>query len=210
MRTAGSRREALSAAIEPVVDAGLALFEGLEANRIDIAILPGTYWGQAYQTVKVGQVEDLWVASPSMKLPNRVLKPHEFARYPMLEQSTGAAKNKYYEAWRAEHKFQFGKVFHTNSTTVLRELTINGFGISQLALDYVRPDIQAGRLRIVKSDPMPPPMVYGAVYRNDNRSRAVERIVELAVQTCDFTLRSSPQPGVSAKGRAGNRSRPPR
>src|SRR6218665_3278932 len=46
--------------IEPVVDAGLLLFAGLEANKIDIAIMPGTHWGKSYETVKVGQVEDLW------------------------------------------------------------------------------------------------------------------------------------------------------
>ncbi|MCW5230689.1 LysR family transcriptional regulator [Verminephrobacter eiseniae] len=179
--------------IEPVVDAGLLLFAGLEANQIDIAIMPGTHWGKSYETVKVGQVEDLWVASPSLKIPDRVLKPHEFGLYPVLEQSGGAAKNRYYEAWRAEHKFQFGRLFQTNSTTVLRQLTINGFGISQLALDYVRPDIEAGLLHIVKSDPMPPPMIYGAVYRNDNPGPAVQRIVELAVQMCDFSAGGNPR-----------------
>jgi DNA-binding transcriptional LysR family regulator len=175
--------------LEPVVDAGLTLFQGLEANKIDLVIMPGTFWGKAFTTIKVGQVEDLWMASPSLKLPKRALKPHEFALYPILEQSTGAAKNRFYESWLAEHGFTFNKVFATNSTTVLRQLTISGFGISQLALDYAQPDIDAGLLRIVRSDPMPPPMVYSAVYRKDNFSAALERLVQLAVETCDFALR---------------------
>lgn len=175
--------------LEPVVDAGLTLFQGLEANKIDLVIMPGTFWGKAFTTIKVGQVEDLWMASPSLKLPKRALKPHEFALYPILEQSTGAAKNRFYEGWLAEHGFTFNKVFATNSTTVLRQLTISGFGISQLALDYAQPDIDAGLLRIVRSDPMPPPMVYSAVYRKDNFSAALERLVQLAVETCDFALR---------------------
>jgi len=70
-------------------------------------------------------------------------------------------------------------------------LTISGFGISQQALDYVRPDIRSGLLRVVRSDPMPPPLVYSAVYRRDNASPALARIVELTVKTCDFTLRAS-------------------
>lgn len=175
--------------LEPLVDAGLTLFQGLESNRIDLAIMPGTYWGEAYATIKVGQVEDVWMASPSLKIPQRPLKPHEFALYPILEQSTGAAKNKFYAAWFEEHGFRFNKVFSTNSTTVLRQLTISGFGISQLALDYARPDIDAGVLRIVRSDPMPPPLVYSAVYRNDNFSPALERIVQLAARTCNFSVR---------------------
>ena len=177
--------------LEPVVDAGLTLFERLEANKLDLSIMPGTFWGQAFESVKVGQVDQAWIASPRLGIPQRALAPHEFADYPVIEQPAGASKNKFYEAWRAEHGFRFGKVLLTNSTTVLRELTISGFGISQLALDYVRPDIKSGVLRVVKSDPMPPPLVYSAVYRSDSLSPALARIVELAVATCDFTLRAS-------------------
>ncbi|WPG41320.1 LysR family transcriptional regulator [Variovorax sp. EBFNA2] len=177
--------------IEPVVDAGLTLFERLETNKLDLAIMPGAFWGQAFESIKVTQVEQVWIASPRLQIPARALKPHEFADYPVIEQPAGASKNRFYEAWRAEHGFRFGKVMLTNSTTVLRELTISGFGLSQQALDYVRPDIRSGLLRVVKSDPMPPPLVYSAVYRRDNVSPALARIVELAVKTCDFTVRAS-------------------
>lgn len=177
--------------IEPVVDAGLTLFERLEANKLDLAVMPGTFWGQAFESIKVTEVEQVWIASPRLQIPARALKPHEFADYPVIEQPVGASKNRFYEAWRAEQGFRFGKIMLTNSTTVLRELTISGFGLSQQALDYVRPDIRSGLLRVVKSDPMPPPLVYSAVYRRDNVSPALARIVELAVKTCDFTLRAS-------------------
>lgn len=175
--------------IEPVIDAGLSLFRGLEENKIDLVIIPGTYWGADYATVKVGQVDDYWMASPALALPERPLRPPEFANYPILEQSTGAAKNRYYESWLAEHGFKFNKVLATNSTTVLRQLAIGGFGIAQMALDYVRPDIEAGLLRIVRSDPMPPPMVYSAVYRKDDFSPALEGIIQMAVESCNFGLR---------------------
>lgn len=175
--------------IEPVIDAGLSLFRGLEANKIDLVIIPGTYWGTDYTTVKVGQVEDYWMASPFLDLPDRPLQPAEFANYPILEQSTGAAKNRYYESWMAEHGFKFNKVFATNSTTVLRQLAIGGFGIAQMALDYVRPDIDAGLLRVVRSVPMPPPMVYSAVYRSSDASPALEQMVNMAVESCNFGLR---------------------
>jgi DNA-binding transcriptional LysR family regulator len=125
--------------------------------------------------------------------------------YPILEQSTGAAKNKFYEAWLAEHGFKFNKVFATNSTTVLRELTISGFGISQMALDYVRPDIEAGLLRIVRSDPMPPPMVYSAVYRNDNFSPALERMVALGKELFDFSSRANVPAGDAVAGKPRRR-----
>lgn len=175
--------------IEPVIDAGLSLFQGLEANKIDLVIIPGTYWGANYLTVKVGQVDDYWMASPSIDLPDRPLRPEEFVNYPILEQSTGAAKNRYYESWLAEHGFRFNKVLATNSTTVLRQLAVGGFGIAQMALDYVRPDIEAGLLRIVRCDPMPPPMVYSAVYRKDNFSQALEGIIQMAVESCNFGRR---------------------
>lgn len=173
--------------LEPVVDAGMNLFEGLEANKIDLAILPGTFWGEAYKTVEVGRVEDLWMASPTLALPDRPLRPEEFAQYPVLEQSIGSAKNTFYGAWRREHGFRFKKVFATNSLTVLRALTIEGLGISQLALDYFATDIEQGLLRVVKSDPMPPPLVYSAVYRDDAFSAALDVIAEVSRLVCDFS-----------------------
>ncbi len=189
--------------LDPTVDAGLNLFERLESNKLDLAIMPGVFWGQVFESTRVGQVDQVWVASTKLDIPRRALRPHEFANYPAIEQPAGASKNKFYEAWRAEHGFRFGKVMLTNSTPVLRELTISGFGISQQALDYVRPDIEAGLLRVVKSDPMPPPLVYSAVHRQDNASPALTRIVELAVKACDFTCRASNHESNAAQSARG-------
>ncbi|PLP99409.1 LysR family transcriptional regulator [Cupriavidus pauculus] len=172
--------------IEPVVDAGMNLFSALEANTIDLTILPGTYWGDAYQCVEVGRVEDLWMASPKLGIPDRPLKPDELAEYPVLEQAAGSAKNAFYGPWNREHGFRFKKVFSTNSLTVLRALTIEGLGISQLAVDYFASDINAGLLRVVRTDPMPPPLIYSAVYRPSGFSRALDVIAETAGHVCNF------------------------
>jgi DNA-binding transcriptional LysR family regulator len=172
--------------IEPVVDAGLSLFAALEANTIDLTISPGTYWGDAYRCVEVGRVDDLWMASPMLGVPDRPLKPDELAEYPVLEQAVGSAKNAFYGPWNREHGFRFKKVFTTNSLTVLRELTIEGLGISQLAVDYFAADIEAGLLRVVRTDPMPPPLVYSAVYRQTSLSRALDLIAETAGRVCSF------------------------
>lgn len=180
--------------LEPVVDVGLRLLEEVEFNRVDLAIMPGTDWGDQFVSLKVGEVEDYWVASPSLDIPDRPLLPHEFANYPILEESQGASKNRFYAAWRADHGFVFNRVFATNSTPVLRELTINGLGISQLVFDYVAEDIAAGRLRIVKCNPMPPPMVYSAVYKaNGSNSFALNQLAKLATEMCDFRRRANSQ-----------------
>lgn len=195
--------------LEPLVDAGMPLLQRVESHAIDLAILPGRSWGPTFDTVPVGQVQDVWMASPSLDLPRRALRPEEFAELPILEQSTGSAKNRYYEAWFAEHGFRFRRVFATNSVAVLRELTINGFGVSQLALEYARPDIEAGRLRIVRSVPMPPAMVYGAVSRKDNLSPAIAHIVNRAIEVCDFSIRTDVErnapPAGARKGSAARR-----
>ena len=180
--------------LEPVVDVGLKLFDDVQLNRLDLAIMPGKDWGDQFISLKVGQVEDYWVASPSLDIPERPLLPHEFAEYPILEESQGASKNLFYAPWRAEHGFRFNRVFATNSTPVLRELTIGGLGISQLALDYVATDIAEGRLRIVRSDPMPPPMVYSAVFKADGGSSyALTRLAKLAAKMCNFKRRADGQ-----------------
>jgi len=192
--------------LEPVVDAGVKLFDRLAAQQIDVCIMPGTFWGADYTTVKVGQVEELWVVSPRLQVP-RALKPQEFADHPVIEESTGASKRMFYEEWRARQGYRFGKVLHTNSTTLLRDLTVRGFGISQLSREFVGEDLKAGRLRVVKTEKLPP-MVYSAVYRTDTVTPALRRIVELAVRTCDFARPGSEHPvTTAAKGPSAPRKR---
>jgi len=178
--------------IEPVVDAGVRLFEQLQAQQLDVCIMPGTFWGADYTTVRIGEVEEIWVVSPRVKVP-RALKPAQFAAYPVLEEFSGAAKSRFYEEWRAKHGYRFGKVMFTNSTTLLRGLTVRGFGIAQLSREYVGSDLKAGRLREVKTERLPP-MVYSAVYRTATAGAALVRVVELAVECCDFTHSGDSEP----------------
>jgi DNA-binding transcriptional LysR family regulator len=178
--------------LEPVVDAGVKLFDRLHAQQIDLCIMPGTFWGANYTTVKVGQVEEIWVVSPRLAVP-RALKPQDFAKYTVIEEAAGASKNRFYEEWRAQHCYRFGKVLNTNSTTLLRDLAVRGFGIAQLSREYVGEDLKAGRLRVVKTEKLPA-MVYSAVYRTDTASTGLKRIVELAVESCDFTRAGSENP----------------
>jgi DNA-binding transcriptional LysR family regulator len=191
--------------LEPVVDGGAKLFDRLQAQQIDIGIMPGTFWGAGYTTVPVGDVEELWVVSPRLKVP-RALQPHQFAEHTVIEEAAGASKPMFYAAWRAQQGYRFGKVLNTNSTALLRDLTVRGFGISQLSREYVGGDLKAGRLRVVKTEKLPP-MVYSAVYRTDTASAALQRIVELAIETCDFTRPGSENPGVVDRRAAPARRR---
>lgn len=134
--------------------------------------MPGAFWGQAFESITVGQVDQARIASPRPDIAARALKPHEFVDYLVIEQPAGASKNRFYEAWRAEHGFRFGKLILTNSTTVSRELTINGLGISRQALDCVRPDIKSGLLRIVKSAPCPAAGLQRGLLARQLQSRA--------------------------------------
>lgn len=175
--------------LEPRVDAGLIMLEALRNHELDMVILPGTNWGEAFQTINIGTVNNVWMASPTLALPDRPLRPQEFSEYPVLTQSRGSSKNFYYEAWLAENDFQLNQIFCTNSLSVLGELTINGLGISQLSPEFFRPELERGLLRIVQSDPMPPPMTYSAVYRNDTVDPRREAIAKLAADSCDFSRR---------------------
>ncbi len=38
--------------LEPVVDAGVRLFDRLQAQQIDLCIMPGTFWGADFTTVQ--------------------------------------------------------------------------------------------------------------------------------------------------------------
>lgn len=175
--------------LEPRVDPGLQLIEQLRQHELDLVIVPGTYWGDEFRLLRVGVVENVWMASPSAGVPDGPLKPEDFALYPFLEQSHDSAKSQFYRPWLQEHGFRFNRVFSSNSLAVLGELTIEGLGISQLCPTYFRPELDAGLLKVVYSDPMPPPMTYNAVFHQGSLDARNEYIARRAAELCDFSRR---------------------
>lgn len=182
-------REHPGLTLEPRVAPGLQLIEQLRQHELDMAIVPGNYWGDEFRLISVGIVENVWMASPALGVPDTPMRPQDFALYPFLEQSHDSGKSRYYRPWLEEHGFQFNRVFSTNSLAVLGELTIDGFGISQLCPAYFRPELDAGLLRIVYSHPMPPPMTYSAVFHQDTLDERKEIIARRASELCDFSRR---------------------
>lgn len=175
--------------LEPNVGPGLQLIDQLRQHELDLAIVPGNYWGEEFRLMPVGVVENVWMASPSAGVPEGPLKPADFALYPFLEQSHDSSKSLFYRPWFEEHGFRFNRVFASNSLAVLGELTIDGLGISQLCPAYFRPELEAGLLRIVRSDPMPPPMIYNAVFHQGTLDARNEHIARRAAELCDFSRR---------------------
>ncbi len=175
--------------LEPRVEPGLLLIEQLRQHELDMAIVPGNYWGDEFRLLRVGVIDNLWMASPHAGVPDRPLKPEEFSLYPFLEQSHDSSKSLFYRPWLEEHGFRFNRVFSSNSLAVLGELTIDGLGISQLCPAYFRPELEAGLLRIVHSDPMPPPMTYHAVFHQGTLDGRLEPIARRAAELCDFSRR---------------------
>jgi hypothetical protein len=86
-----------------VVDVQAQTFRRREIQPAGSRNHAGKRLGDQYVLVKVGQVKDYWVASPSLDIPGRPLLPHEFANYPIFEESQGASKSRFYATWRAEH-----------------------------------------------------------------------------------------------------------
>ncbi|KRC83330.1 LysR family transcriptional regulator [Achromobacter sp. Root83] len=182
-------KESPGLTLEPSVAPGLQLIDQLRQHELDLAIVPGNYWGDEFRLLRVGVVENVWMASPSAGVPEGPLKPADFAQYPFLEQSHDSSKSLFYRPWLEEHGFRFNRVFASNSLAVLGELTVDGFGISQLCPAYFRPELDAGLLKIIRSDPMPPPMIYNAVFHQGTLDARNEHIARRAAELCDFSRR---------------------
>ena len=91
-------------------------------------------------------------SSPRMKLPKRALKPHEFAQYPVLELSAGASRTSSTRPGvpsTATGSARCCRRQHDRTARAddrrVRHLT--------LVYDYVKQDVEAGLLRVVKTDP---------------------------------------------------------
>lgn len=173
----------------PEVAASIDLFGKLVANELDLVIGLDPPQSSGLTAVPLDSVQLEWVAAPGFGPPRDRIPLAEMARYPILSQSQGSGLQRLVLDWAVLHGLQINRVVQCNSLNVLAGLAAAGLGVTFLTAEYFRPEIAAGQLRIIKTDPAIPPIRYYAVHRSNDLSPLAARIAKLARRACDFSAR---------------------
>lgn len=173
----------------PDIDGGITLYERLERDQLDLAIMPGPFWSHQYDCTHLGAVTNVWMASPTLDIDASArLSPRDLAPYPVISQPTNSALSHLYDAWFAEQGLSVKRVLTCNSLGMMAQLTMLGLGISYLPGAYFAPLVERGALRQLDVLPPLPTINYYAVYKKSLVNPVVTRLIEIARAECAFEV----------------------
>jgi DNA-binding transcriptional LysR family regulator len=172
--------------IDLEIEAGGQVLEKLKNGLIDLALVPGPFWGRQFGSVRLESVEFSWMGSPKLKAPRRAMTPEEMSSYPMLVHSPQGVATQLYDLWLRQSGFSIQRTLTANTLSVMAQLTIGGLGVSCLPTQYFREQVRAGSLVKLKTSPPLPKLDFFAVYRRDAVYPLAERVIQIAQAVCDF------------------------
>lgn len=174
--------------VEPEVDLSQNLFGRLLDETVDLIVIPDAFRHARITSLRLAEVHNSWMASPDLIRSQRTLSLDELGTYPVLSQGKSSGSGLYFDRWLKAEGVTFKRVLTSNSLIALVGLTLAGIGISYLPRQCFKPLVDDGKLTIVPTNPLLPPVPYVAMYRNDRASRFVETIAQLMAKICDFSV----------------------
>lgn len=171
--------------IMPEIDGGVRLYERLERNELDIAIIPWPFASPSVETVALGNIRNAWMASPDFDVPTGTLTPTEISALPIIGQPDNSALTVLYRKWFIENGFNLNNVLSCNSLGMVAKLTTYGLGISYLPITYFSPQIDAGELRILDATPDLPEVTYFAIFPRAT-SPLIDTLLSVIREVQDF------------------------
>jgi len=174
--------------LEPDVDDSLQLRDKLQADELDLVIVPDTFADSRMPHKVIGQVKSAWMCKPGVVPANgSAMRLHELARHRMLVQGNNSGTGRAYDAWMKEQGVQPANVIVVSNLVALTGLTVSGLGVSYLPRECLQPLVAAGMLSVIEVAPALPVVRYVAMHKGEHRSALTSSIVMLAQECCDFT-----------------------
>lgn len=174
---------------EPEVDASVSLFSKLADRRLDLVIGLDPPANADFKAVPLDSVRLQWMCAPGAGPARDPVPLTEIAKYPILTQGEGSGLQKLVVDWLQASGIKFNRIVKCNSLSVLSALAAAGLGITFLTEQYFRPELNSGRLRVIRTTPKIPPIQYFAVFRSDALDPLAERVARITQRCCDFSLR---------------------
>lgn len=172
--------------IELSVDLSSKLESDLAERKIDLAFQSGPFARKASGEYCLGVYPIIWVASPSIDLPNakrldsKRLDPKDLSRFPIL---THARRTRPYEAVAA-HFAQWPKLrtrlVPSSNLAACLQMTTDGYGVAALLAPMVEDEIANGQLIQLDYPWVPEPLSFAARFDKSKSSSVVQSAAEIA------------------------------
>lgn len=174
--------------LRPYVDLARQLERRVARGELDFAVAPGPSHDSELQAEVMSEVRFAWMASPSRVGTNRVLRPEDFERHPVITMTEDSGLTRAFDKWAAAQGLQVQRILACNSLMAITGLTVAGVGISFLPADYMHMWVQRGSLRELSSEPPLPTLDYCFLWRRDDNRNLVLRLREYVREAVNYSI----------------------
>jgi DNA-binding transcriptional LysR family regulator len=165
------------------------LVERLREGRLDVAIIAGQLSEPGVLSESLGFDDFVWMASPKLRIPRKVLGPADLQRWPILSLSEDSFHYPVIERWFHEAGAMYRSAASCNNMDVVAALTARGLGVSLLPRRCYRGEIAAKRLVVLDTKPRIPPVEFSLIHRLDRPHPLVAPIAAVAQEVSELRHR---------------------
>ncbi len=177
--------------LELDVDLTAGIWKKLNNGELEAALLPGPAQGPGLVTTSLGHIRYDWMASTSLEVPDRELRPEDLAALPIITLGRESNLHDVIELWFRRYGLRPRRVDVCNSLGVVASLTKAGLGISLLPPSVLRDERDRGELRLLETAPPLDDLEFQAVYPRSAESGLIEFVVDVAQQVSTFQPHAS-------------------
>ena len=185
-------REIPNIDVEITVDVTGILREGLLNRSLDLAFLMGPISEPTIANLPLSHFPLVWVASPDLNLPDRLLYVEELAAWPII---TYARNTKPYAEIHQKFRELDGlpaKFFSSSSLAACRRLALDSVGVSTLPFAMITKELESGDLTRVRVTWTPSELVFTASYPAEPYTPIAEVAGNIAVSVAESYEATSP------------------
>lgn len=173
--------------IEPEVGLSHTLYERLEAQTIDVIVVPDAIDNARFPMHPVGQVDNTWMYAPGFMPTKRSYTMQDLAQYTVIAQGKDSGTGIAYDQWLRAHGLDLGKTVICSNLVAQIGLTVSGLGVSYLPHQCLSQLIEQDVLRVAKTAPKLPTVNYVAMYRPAQPVDFHAHVAQLCQECCDFS-----------------------
>lgn len=168
--------------VDMTVDVTSHLRTGLLDKTFDLTFLMGPISDPGIVNVDLCDFPLVWIASPSLGLPERTLTMDELVHYPIITYSRNTKPFREISDRFMQVDGLPVRFFSSSSLSACRKLTCDGVGVSALPSDVVSADLQSGRLIQLNTEWLPSALHFTASYSSGPLNSTAKIATEIAMK----------------------------
>jgi DNA-binding transcriptional LysR family regulator len=173
------------------------LLQMVRAGELDLAFAGGPITDPALDSISLGYDEFVWMASPTLALPEKTLTAHELAQWPIVGLSQASPHYPVIAQWFGAGNADYRPLISCNDMAIAAKLFGAGLGIGLLHRTSHRAEVLAGVLTVLDTAPSFPRLEFVAVYPRSGASPLVAAVAMMAAELSEFPRPSDLSPPPS-------------